>query len=99
MGLKAGRPQDVPLWHVDYFELKTNQGPKDSGRTSELPPYHLKEFKIGGLSEEGAITTDNCSKVLGMVDKRNLRKAHLIKLVCVPLSLNEWFRKLLFTKY
>lgn len=34
----------MSLWYEDYFDLKTNQGPKDSGRDFDLPPNCLKKF-------------------------------------------------------
>lgn len=36
-GVQIKPPQNVPLWHADYFELKTIKAPKDSGKAYYLP--------------------------------------------------------------
>lgn len=68
-------PPVVPLWQVYYFELTVKEGPRDLGRIFELPPYCLKELKIGRLTQEGAITRDNSNIVLGVVEGEEPRKA------------------------
>ena len=51
--------QGRPPQSADYHQTENKQGTKDSGRTSDCPPNCLKEFKIEGLLQEGAITIDN----------------------------------------
>lgn len=41
------------------FWVENRQSPKDLGRTFEPPSNCLKEFKIEGLLQEGAIPTDS----------------------------------------
>lgn len=36
-GPKAGAPGKAAFWQEDYFELKSNQNPVDSGKTLYLP--------------------------------------------------------------
>lgn len=50
-----------------------NQSPKDSGRSSELPPYCLKEFKIGGLPQK-ELTLEITKYELGVVSGRKQEK-------------------------
>ena len=46
----------MSLWHVDYFQLKKNQGPKGSGRNTDLAPNfdlapcHLKNLNKGPIT-------------------------------------------------
>ena len=57
-GEQNGLPQNVPLWHVDYFELNTI----NSYKTQEglyLPLNFLKEFRSRSWSKKGTITRDN----------------------------------------
>ena len=56
------------------FWAENSQGPKNSRGTFDLPPYCLKEFKTGGLSQEGAIITDYHSNVLGVVGREGPSK-------------------------
>lgn len=44
VGAKGRLPKDGPLWHEDYFELKSNQNPADSVKfffTSPMPKKNL----------------------------------------------------------
>ena len=60
----------------------SSQGPKDSGGTFVLS-YYLQEFKIEALSQEGAVTIDYLSEIVGMIDSKEPSKAHLIKVLSV----------------
>ena len=54
----------MPLWYLDYFELSTTKAQR-LRKNFELLPQCLKEFKIGGLSQEETIPIDNYVKYCG----------------------------------
>ena len=57
----------------ELFQTESHQSPKDSGRNFELPPYCLKEFKIGGLPQK-ELSLEITKYELGVVSGRNLAK-------------------------
>ena len=54
-------PQDGSLWHEDYFELKSNPNPVDSGKTldllCQLPTKNLDREPSPGRELSPWITT------------------------------------------
>lgn len=85
------------LWHKHYSELKaikTQQNqkkitkflkpPTDSGKALHLPPQLSKNNLDRGPAPGRATTTDNyIDSELGMVDREEPSKAHLIKVLYV----------------
>ena len=61
VGVKEGGvcPQNGPHWYEDYFELKSNQNPADSGETLYLPLNASQEFTWRICSRKRDITIDN----------------------------------------
>ena len=91
--------QNVPLRHMDQFELKVSKAPK----TQEEPLcFHLKEFNLGGLSQEGArVPSPQITRVSyqqGVVGRqKNLARLSLIKVRSESHCLG-WTRNHLFSK-
>lgn len=52
-------PQNVPLWQVDYFGGKNNQGPEDSGRVFNLLLNCLKNPDWAPGSDAELLPRDN----------------------------------------
>lgn len=53
--VKGSPPQEVILWHANYFELKAGKAKKTQKETLNFP-LTLKELKIEDLFQEGVIT-------------------------------------------
>lgn len=49
---KDGPPQDGPLCHEDYFELKTSGNPADPGKALYLPLKRLERIELEDLLQE-----------------------------------------------
>lgn len=92
-GLQGSKICDpnISLQHVvDYFLLKTQKylrGPEDLGRSFDLPPNCLKEFRQKTCARKGAITIGNCSIISSMCGKQVGTQQSLLKF----LSLSHCF--------